>query len=257
MKPFATRFESVYVENVTVPASRARAVDSEAVKRLADSMTRIGLQTPISVRMAGDDLMLVAGLHRLEAARALGWEKIEAVHVHGDDVDARLWEIAENLHRADLSALERAEHVAEWVKLVSAKLAETPRAGRPGAVAAASRELGVSESDARRAAKVAKLTEEAKQEARAVGIDDNRSALLRAAAEPNPAAQLAAIRREAEVAEARKANADTDKLVKERRVEAVKEWLAARLDVTEAHTLGEMLAGICDPLSRALMREAA
>lgn len=35
------------------------------------------------------------------------------------------------------------------------------------------------------------------------------------------------------------------------------EWLARRLDVTEMHDLGEMLAGLCDPLSKALMREAA
>ena len=34
---------------------------------------------------------------------------------------ARLWEISENLHRADLSALERAEQIAEWVALTIPK----------------------------------------------------------------------------------------------------------------------------------------
>jgi hypothetical protein len=29
----------------------------------------------------------------------------------------RLWEIAENLHRAELSVLERSEHIAEWVRI--------------------------------------------------------------------------------------------------------------------------------------------
>jgi hypothetical protein len=36
-------------------------------------------------------------------------------------VDARLWEISENLHRAELSALERAEHVDEWMTLTESK----------------------------------------------------------------------------------------------------------------------------------------
>lgn len=55
--------------------------------------------------------------------------------------DARLWEIAENLHRSELTVQERADHVAEWVKLVSDKLSETSSAkgGRPGAAAIVSR----------------------------------------------------------------------------------------------------------------------
>jgi ParB family chromosome partitioning protein len=33
--------------------------------------------------------------------------------------DARLWEIAENLHRAELTFAERAEHVAEWIAITN------------------------------------------------------------------------------------------------------------------------------------------
>ncbi len=32
-----------------------------------------------------------------------------------------MWEIAENLHRAELTALERDEHVAEWIALADRK----------------------------------------------------------------------------------------------------------------------------------------
>src|SRR3954471_13123367 len=38
--------------------------------------------------------------------------------------EARLWEIAENLHRADLTVQERSEHVAEWIRLTDEKLAQ-------------------------------------------------------------------------------------------------------------------------------------
>ena len=50
----------------------------------------------------------------LESARVLGWEDIPAVVSDGTETEAKMWEIAENLHRADLTELERSEHVAEW-----------------------------------------------------------------------------------------------------------------------------------------------
>jgi hypothetical protein len=40
------------------------------------------------------------------------------------EIDARLWEIAENLHVAELTELERAEHVTEWIRL--AELSRSP-----------------------------------------------------------------------------------------------------------------------------------
>ena len=103
-------------------------------------------------------------------------------------VDAELWEIAENLHRAELTALERSEQVARWIELtaVKQKLAQPEPVskggrGNEGGVRAAARDLGIEKEDARRATKVAALSDEAKQAAREAGLDDNRSALLQAA----------------------------------------------------------------------------
>jgi hypothetical protein len=41
-----------------------------------------------------------------------------------NEVDSRLWEIAENLHRAELSTLERSDQIAEWVRLAEEKVAQ-------------------------------------------------------------------------------------------------------------------------------------
>ena len=49
---------------------------------------------------------------------------IDAVVSDGTETDAKMWEIAENLHRADLTALERSEHVAEWAELSTELSAE-------------------------------------------------------------------------------------------------------------------------------------
>jgi ParB-like chromosome segregation protein Spo0J len=169
-----------------VPQAGRRLVDDEAVERIAASIREIGLQTPITVRSdpEGDDYFLVAGMHRLQAVKSLGHERIDCVVVEWNETEARLWEISENLHRAELSALERSEQIAEWVKLVSAKLAESPKGGRPGAVDAARRELGVSEGSARRAVKIASISSDAKAAADKAGLADNQSALLRVAAAP-------------------------------------------------------------------------
>lgn len=113
--------------------------------------------------------------------------RIDAVYVEGTPDEARMWEIAENLHRAELTALERDEHVAEWIGLAGKpSQPETVSGGRgnEGGLSKASRDLGIDRDDARRAVKVAGLAPDAKQAARDAGLADNRTALLQAAREP-------------------------------------------------------------------------
>lgn len=104
---------------------------------------------------------------------------------------------AKILARAELTALERDEHVAEWIRLAEdrakknkgeklSQLATVSKGGRGNkeGVRAASRELGIDKDAAHRAVKVASLSPEAKDAAREAGLDDNRSALLKAASAP-------------------------------------------------------------------------
>lgn len=200
----ARKTEFLYVDAITL-GNRLRDVNTDAVNTLAASMQKIGLRTPITVRMLDDEAVsepeLVSGLHRLQAAKKLGWEQIECFVVdHESDDHARMWEIAENLHRAELTALEHSEHVAEWAALAE-KVSQvaTPLGGnqpKESGVRKAARELGISKDDASRSVKVASLTPEAKEAAREVGLDDNRSALLEAAREA-PERQAEAIRERA------------------------------------------------------------
>jgi hypothetical protein len=64
---------------------------------------------------------------------------------------------------------------------------------QPGGISAAARELGIEETDAKRAVKVASLSDEAKAAAVKHGLDDNRSAMLAAARESDPEDQVAKI----------------------------------------------------------------
>ncbi len=62
--------------------------------------------------------VLVAGRHRLEAAKRLGWSHIDCVEVDDDPVSAEMWEIAENLHRLDLTKDQRDEHIRRYAELL-------------------------------------------------------------------------------------------------------------------------------------------
>ena len=80
-----------------------RSVTPETVQGLTESIKEIGLMNPVTVTA---DHVLVAGLHRLEAARQLGWEEIECRVIDADDLHAELAEIDENYVRTSLTPLE-------------------------------------------------------------------------------------------------------------------------------------------------------
>jgi uncharacterized ParB-like nuclease family protein len=73
--------ESFPIEKIFVPTKQKKTLRPATVAEIAESMLDIGQQTPISVRLDGDRLVLVEGLHRLEACKALGETTILGVVV--------------------------------------------------------------------------------------------------------------------------------------------------------------------------------
>jgi hypothetical protein len=133
--------ESTRIDHIVIGDGR-RALDMSAVDRLAESMQRLGLQVPVAVRIEDEMVIdgqltlgvpvLVAGAHRLAAARKLGWTTIETVILTADESEDeyRLWEIDENLTRSELSATQEAEHLAErkrlWARMRGAAIPVEP-----------------------------------------------------------------------------------------------------------------------------------
>ena len=71
----------ISIDEVYVPVKRRKTLVAETVETLAESILEEGLRDPIHVRPDKDRYVLVSGLHRLEACRELGEEKIDAILV--------------------------------------------------------------------------------------------------------------------------------------------------------------------------------
>lgn len=160
---------SIHVDDIEI-GERHRALSEDAVTRLAASMKDMGLRHPISIRIV-DEMevdgkltsgvpMLVAGRHRLQAARAIGWSHIDCIEVDNDILEAELWEIAENLHRLDLTKDQRDEHIRRYAELLEARRSVV-KPGQPvhvsggrghkGVAAEIAAETGLSQRTVRRA----------------------------------------------------------------------------------------------------------
>ncbi|MDX3976156.1 ParB/RepB/Spo0J family partition protein [Shinella sp.] len=232
-------------------SKKRRAPDMARVSNIAESIGDVGLMNPPAVCIRNEVVLadgevcdavpvLIYGHHRLLALKQRGEVAVECVVYEVDDLHAELMEISENLHRSELTALERDEHVARWIELAKIKREQDAavlrqvdaKPGRPeGGVRAAARELKISEADARRAVIVAGLSTEAKAAAVESGLADNRTALLEAAREAEPEKQIAAIvkwdaRREAAAAKAT--------LERRRQKEAKKTAIVGRQEDEEA-----------------------
>jgi ParB-like chromosome segregation protein Spo0J len=144
--------ESFPIETIFVPTKQKKALKPETVAEVAESIMEIGQQEPISIRLDGDRLVLVEGLHRLEACKALGETTILGVLV------------AAELAQPKPLLAERPEVEAERLKMARLKQL---RLEKEAAEASTSALRGASATDASRSRP-------------AKGVRDNPKASLKA-----------------------------------------------------------------------------
>lgn len=97
---------TVAIDQIRIGSNRRPLKDGK-VAELIESIKANGLLNPITL---DQNLTLIAGLHRLTACKLMGFDQIECnILTCKDAATARLAEIDENLIRAELDALERAE----------------------------------------------------------------------------------------------------------------------------------------------------
>jgi sulfiredoxin len=79
--------QAIDIKTIYVPAKRRQTLDPKKVDALAESILSDGQETPILVRPDGTRFVLVEGLHRLEACKALGETTVTAYLVQAGSID--------------------------------------------------------------------------------------------------------------------------------------------------------------------------
>lgn len=115
----------VSIDEILIGQGR-RSLDPNHVKKLADSIRELGLLNPVTIDQGNH---LIAGLHRLEAARLLGWEKVECTVCSLDGLQAELAEIDENIIRSGLPAIEYGEMLLRRKEIYESIHPETRHGG--------------------------------------------------------------------------------------------------------------------------------
>lgn len=125
-----TSIVKVSVADVVV-RDRLRDVSDAGVESLMASVERLGvMKDPIQVRKITDGtLVLMAGGHRLEAARRLGWDMIPAAVWTCNDAWARFMEIDDNLAGSELTVLDTAVFLAHRKRLYEEQFPQAAHGG--------------------------------------------------------------------------------------------------------------------------------
>ena len=121
----------IKISNIKINPGR-REAEPKAVEELARSITAVGLMNPVTL---DQNNTLVAGLHRLEAAKLLGWTEIECTTIGMDSVQAELAEIDENIVRTKLNRQELCEQLLRRKEIYETLHPETRHGMRNGQTA--------------------------------------------------------------------------------------------------------------------------
>lgn len=112
----APEFALVPVSAIAVDDQIREAFDDAQLQELAEDISRRGVLEPLLVRRDGVRLVLIAGERRLRAARLAGLLEVPAVVRQVSAEEAKADQLAENIHRQDLSLQEEAA-VVERLRL--------------------------------------------------------------------------------------------------------------------------------------------
>ncbi len=131
------------------------------LEELIASVREHGILQPIRVRPRGERFEIVAGERRWTAARLLGLEEIPAVIADVDDQEAGIQALVENIHREDLTLMDRAQALARLRRSLGLTSWE-----------AVGDRLGLSKGHVTRLLNVTKLAEEIREDVRLAELSE-------------------------------------------------------------------------------------
>lgn len=107
--------ENVDLDKISL-GNQLRQSNVEHLTELIDSIRKVGLLQPVIVRVTHDgNFQVVSGCRRYSACKALRWRTIPCVVIDTGDKEAFEISLIENLQRASLEPLEKAQAFKKYV----------------------------------------------------------------------------------------------------------------------------------------------
>lgn len=107
---------NLLVEQIqTNPYQPRKLFDDDEISHLSESIKNHGILQPLVVRAMGDQFQLIAGERRLRAAQHAGLREVPVTIVNFDDQQVFEASLVENIQRADLNALEKAQGFKDYL----------------------------------------------------------------------------------------------------------------------------------------------
>jgi ParB family chromosome partitioning protein len=98
------------------PYQPRKAFDADELSALGESIKVHGILQPLVVRQVGDHYQLIAGERRLRAAQTVGLDAVPVRIVDFNDQQVLEAALVENIHRADLNPIEKAQGFKDYLQ---------------------------------------------------------------------------------------------------------------------------------------------
>ncbi|MAE20379.1 hypothetical protein CMK12_15860 [Candidatus Poribacteria bacterium] len=159
-----------------------RPINLDKVDDLVKSVLAVGLINPIVIN---SDFELIAGNHRLQAYREIGFNQIECRVLDLLELEEQLLQCDENLIRLDLNVIERSEHLSHRDELLislgrRAKVGDNQYKGSLGSQTTKSlaKDLGISRSKYYQIKSICKIDADVRELLKKTDVADNLDALM-------------------------------------------------------------------------------
>jgi ParB/RepB/Spo0J family partition protein len=170
-----------------------RSHDDDAINDMAVSIREVGVINPVLVQYAGknDDgkntYNCISGGLRIHGAKEVGYTEISAIVLKGDEDHIQLCGIAADLFHDDLTVLQQAEFLKEWLAITHKKgwHSAKPTGHQPHdkGLSKAAKALKLSRRMAGRLETIGGLSADVKEAIKAANLDNSQKSMLAIAKE--------------------------------------------------------------------------
>jgi len=183
---------TIPIDRIKIGSSH-RSHDADAINDMAVSIREVGVLNPVLVSYAGknddgkNEYDCISGALRIYGAKEVGYTEISAIVLKGDEDHIQLCGIAADLFRDDLTVLQQAEFLKDWLKIIRTKDGQSAQPGgrqpHDRGMSETAKALNLSRRMVGRLETIGDLSAEVKEAIKVAKLDNSQKSMLAIAAE--------------------------------------------------------------------------